>query len=234
MVLTVIVTVFNEKNTIKEAIEDVKKLNLEKEIIVIDNFSDDGTVEILKGLKDDTVNIVFQPQNHGFAQSVMTGMSMAKGEFVYIQYSDLEYDILSVYEMLDLIERENLDAVFGSRYYNFRKNICSIFLLVKKRPYALGTLITTSLINLFYRKRFTDIIGTKLYRTSSFMKINIKTRNIGFDFEIVSKLCKNRFKIKEVPVKYKPRNHMDGKKIKAMDIIPALIAIFKVKFFNNF
>jgi len=230
MKLTIVVTVLNEKNTIIQAIDDVKSLNIDKEIIVIDNCSTDGTVELLKDLKDNSIKIIFQSQNFGFAQSVITGISMAKGEFVYIQYSDLEYDILSVYEMLELIERENLDAVFGSRYYNFRKNICSIFLLVKKRPYALGTLITTSLINLFYRKRFTDIIGSKLYRTSSFMKINIETRNVGFDFEIVSKLCKNRFKIKEVAVAYKPRSSRDGKKIKAMDIIPALIAIFKVKF----
>ena len=159
---------------------------------------------------------------------------MAKGEFVCIQYSDLEYDILSVYKMLDLVERENLDAVFGSRYYNYRKNICSIFLLVKKWPYALGTLITTSLINLFFGKRFTDIIGSKLCGVSSFSKINIETRNVGVDFEIVSKLCKNRFKIKEVPVKYKPRSHIDGKKVKALDIIPAIITMFRVKFFNNF
>ena len=230
MTLTIIVTVFNEKNTIIKAIEEAKSLNIDKEIIVVDNCSHDGTVEILKGLKDDTINIIFQPQNHGFAQSVLTGISMAKGEFVYIQYSDLEYDILSVYEMLDLIERENLDVVFGSRYFNFKKNIFSIFSLVKKRPYSLGSLITTSLINLFYGKRLTDIIGSKLYRTSSFKKINIENRNIGFDFEIVSKLCKNRFKIKEVPVEYKPRGIKDGKKVKALDIIPALITIFKVKF----
>ena len=232
MKLSVIVTVFNEKNTIIKAIEEAKSLNIDKEIIIIDNCSDDGTVEILKGLNDDAINIIFQPQNYGFAQSVLTGISLARGEFIYIQYSDLEYDILSVYEMLDLIEKENLDVVFGSRYYYLKKNICSIFLLIKKRPYAMGSLVTTSLINLFYRKRFTDIIGSKLYRTSSFSKIKIEARNIGFDFEIVSKLCKNRFKIKEVPVAYKPRSHSDGKKIKATDIIPALAAIFKVKFFK--
>ena len=232
MKLTVVVTVFNEKNTIVRAIEEAKSLNIDKEIIVIDNCSFDGSAEILKELKDDTIKIIFQAQNHGFAQSIITGISMAKGEFVYIQYSDLEYDILSVYEMLDLAERENLDAVFGSRYYYFKKNMHSIFLLIKKRPYALGTLIATSLVNLFYRRRFTDIIGSKLYRTSSFNKINVETRNVGIDFEIVSKLCKNRFKIKEVAVAYKPRSHRDGKKIKAVDIIPALIAIFKVKFFK--
>jgi glycosyltransferase involved in cell wall biosynthesis len=232
MKLTVIVTVFNEKNTIIEAIKEARGLNIDKEIIVIDNCSDDGTVEILKGLKDDSIKTVFQPQNYGYGQSVRTGLSMAKGEFLYVHYSDLEYDIVSVYDMLNLIEKENLDAVFGSRLYNFKKNMHSVFLLVKERPYYLGTLVTTFLTNLFYKKRFTDIIGTKLYRVSSFRKIYIESKGISFDFEVVSKFCKNRFKIKEVPVSYRPRSSRKGKKVKAIDIIPAITKIFKVKFFK--
>lgn len=232
MKLTVIVTVFNEKNTIIKAIEEAKSLNIDKEIIVIDNYSNDGSLEILKGLKDDSIKIIFQPQNYGYGQSVRTGFSIAKGEFLYVHYSDLEYNITSVYNMLDLIEKENLDVVFGSRLYNFKKTIHSVFLLIRERPYYLGTLITTFLINLFYKKRFTDIIGTKLYRVSSFKKIDIKSRGMSFDFEVVSKLCKNKFKIKELPVPYKPRGNRLGKKVKATDIIPAIIAILKIKFFK--
>jgi glycosyltransferase involved in cell wall biosynthesis len=232
MKLTVIVTVFNEKNTIIEAIKEARGLNIDKEVIAIDNCSDDGTVEILKGIKDDSIKIIFQPQNYGYGQSVRTGASIAKGEFIYVHYSDLEYGIASVYDMLDLIEKENLDAVFGSRLYNFRKNMHSVFLLVKERPYYLGTLVTTFLINLFYKRRFTDIIGTKLYRASSFRRIYIESKGISFDFEVASKFCKNRFKIKEVPVSYKPRSSRKGKKVKAIDIIPAIIKIFKVKFFK--
>ncbi|MCL4378886.1 MAG: glycosyltransferase family 2 protein, partial [Actinobacteria bacterium] len=134
MKLTVIVTVFNEKNTIVKAIEEAKSLNIDKEIIVIDNCSIDGSAEILKGIKDKSVKIVFQPQNYGYGQSVKTGLSIAKGEFLYVHYSDLEYDITSVYNMLDLIEQENLDVIFGSRLYNFKKNVHSMFLLSKERP----------------------------------------------------------------------------------------------------
>jgi len=231
MKLTIIVTCFNEKATILKAIEDAKNLNIEKEIIVVDNCSTDGTREILKGLKDDGIKIVFQPQNYGYGQSVKTGASFAKGEFIYVQYADLEYDIESVYKILALVEKENLDAIFGSRLYDIKKNIITVSRLIKERPYYLGTIITTFLINLFYARRFTDIIGTRLYRTSSFRKINIESSGIGFDFEVVSKLCKKDFKIKEVPVSYKARSAREGKKVKAKDIIPALIAIFKVKFF---
>lgn len=230
MKLTIIVTCFNEKATILKAIEDAKNLNIEKEIIVVDNCSTDGTREILKGLKDDGIKIVFQPQNYGYGQSVRTGAELARGEFIYVQYSDLEYDIECVYRMLVLAEKENLDAVFGSRLYGLKKNIASLYLLVKKRPYYLGTIITTFLINLFYRRKFTDIIGTRLYRTSSFREIDIESKGIAFDFEVVSKLCKKNFKIEEIHVSYKPRTAREGKKVKAADIIPAVLAILKVKF----
>lgn len=230
MKLTIIVTCFNEKATILKAIEEAKNLNIEKEIIVIDNCSTDGTREILKALNDDSIRIVFQPQNYGYGRSVKTGVSLAKGEFAYVQYSDLEYDIGSVYKMLALIEKENLDAIFGSRLYNIKKNIISVSMLIKERPYYLGTLITTFLINLFYGRRFTDIIGTRLYRTSSFKKIDIGASGMSFDFEVVSKLCKKGFSIKEMPVSYKARSAREGKKVKAMDIIPALAAILRIKF----
>ena len=231
MRLTIIVTCFNEKATILRAIEEARSLNIEKEIVVIDNCSTDGSREILKALNDNSIRIVFQPQNYGYGQSVRTGASLANGEFIYVQYSDLEYDIESVYKMLALAEKENLDAVFGSRLYNVKKNIVSVYRLIKKRPYYLGTIITTFLINLFYKRRFTDIIGTRLYRRSSFKKIYIKSRKMDFDFEVVSRLCKKGFKIEEIPVSYKARSSREGKKVKAMDIVPALIAIFKVKFF---
>ena len=232
MKLTIIVTCFNEKATILKAIEEAKNLNIEKEIIVIDNCSTDGTREILKALNDDSIKIVFQPQNYGYGQSVRTGASLAKGEFIYVQYADLEYDIGSVYKMLALVEKENLDAIFGSRLYKIKKNIISVSMLIKERPYYLGTLITTFLINLFYGRRFTDIIGTRLYRTSSFKKIDIEASGMSFDFEVVSKLCKKGFSIKEMPVSYKARSAREGKKVKAMDIIPALAAIIRIKFFG--
>ena len=100
--------------------------------------------------------------------------------------------------------------------------------MIRKRSHSLGSIVSTFLINLFYKKRSTDVIGSKLYRISSFKKLDIKTRAVGFDFEVVSRLCKNNFTIKEVPVDYKPRGTKDGKKVKALDIFSALATIFKV------
>ena len=149
MKLSVIVTCFNEKDTILRAIQEAQSLKMDKEIIIIDNCSTDGSREILKSIDNGSVKIVFQPKNYGFGESVKKGASLAKGEFMYVHYSDLEYNIECVYRMLDIAEKESVDVVFGSRFYG--KNIFERVQLTKKRPFYLGTLITTFLINLFYR-----------------------------------------------------------------------------------
>lgn len=226
MKLTVVVTVYNEKGTILKAIEQAKALNIEKQIIVVDNCSTDGTREILRGIKDESLEVVYQSMNYGYGRSVVTGMNLAKGEYLYIHNSDLEYDPSCVYEMLELAEKEKLDVVFGSRLLN--RGNKPIFRILKERPFYLGTIITTFLTNLFYHKEFTDIIGTRFYRTEALKKIAPQMSGIGFDFEVVSKFCKCGFKIKEVPVRYKPRTK--GKKVKASDIIPAVITMLKIKF----
>ncbi|MDD5596108.1 MAG: glycosyltransferase family 2 protein, partial [Candidatus Omnitrophica bacterium] len=98
-------------------------------------------------------------------------------------------------------------------------------------PYWLGTIIGTFLINLFYHRRLTDIIATKLIKTGILKELGCKADNQAFEFELVSKLCKRGCKIGEVPVWYKPRTHKEGKTIKALDMIPALWAILRIRFF---
>ncbi|MCX5695244.1 MAG: glycosyltransferase family 2 protein [Candidatus Omnitrophica bacterium] len=227
MKLTILVTVYNEKATILKAIEEAKGIQVDKEVIVIDNCSTDGTREILKSLNDQSIQVVYQPLNYGYGMSVITGMRLAKGEYMYVHNSDLEYDPECVYRMLSLAENENLDAVFGSRLSSRKQD--SRFKILKERPFYLGTMITTTLINILYNKNFTDIIGNRFYRTDSLRKVSPQISGIGFDFEVVSKLCKYRFNVNEVPVKYSPRTL--GKKIKVYDIVPALMTILKVKFF---
>jgi len=233
MKLTIIITVYNEKNTILQAIEDAKSVAIDKEIIIIDNCSTDGTREILKNLPPDSmIKIIFQPENYGYGRSVKTGAALARGEYMYIQYSDLEYDIECVYRMTDAAEKNNLDAVLGSRLYNERMGITGIFSIIKKRPYYLGTLITTFLINLLYGRKFTDIIGTRFYRTASFKKLDLKSDNIAFDFELAGRMCVAGFNIGEIPVLYKARKAREGKKVKVTDIIPAVTAILRTKIFG--
>lgn len=229
MKLTIVVTVFNEKSTILRAIEDARKISIDKEIIVVDNCSTDGTRELLAGLKDEAVKVVYQPANYGYGMSVITGMKQARGEFMFVHNSDLEYPPDCVYGMLEMAEREGLDAIFGSRLLKRKGE--SVFSILKERPFFLGTIITTTLANIFYGRDFTDVIGNRFYRTESLRKVAPETSGIGFDFEVVSKLCKYGFKVKEWPVEYRPRTV--GKKIKAWDIIPAVLTMVNIKFFRK-
>jgi hypothetical protein len=104
--------------------------------------------------------------------------------------------------------------------------------LIKERPYWLGSIIGTALINLLYRKSFTDIIATKLIKVNILKELGCEANNQAFEFELVSRLCKKGYKIGEVPVDYKPRTHKEGKTIRAFDMIPAILAILRVKIFG--
>ena len=231
MKLTIVIFCFNEKATILKAIEQAEQIAIDKEIIIIDNCSTDGTKDILDKLeRNPALKIVFHSKNMGVGYSVNEGISLAQGEYFYAPCADLEYKMEDVYKMMEKIERENLDAVFGSRLLE-RKGT-SRFTLIKERPYWLGSIIATFLINLFYGRDFTDIIATKLIKTDILKGLGCQATNQAFEFELVSRLCKKRYKIGEVPVWYKARTHKEGKTIRAIDMLPALWVILRVKVFG--
>ena len=178
MKLTVVVTVFNEARTIIRAIEEAKKIDVDKEIIVIDNCSTDGTRELLKKVRDQAIEIIFQKENYGYGKSVERGFSLAKGEYIYIHMSDLEYPGLNCMKMLKIAEEENLDAVFGSRFKK-KENMLKI---ITKRRENIASLISTLLINRWYKRKFTDVLGSRLYRKETIRHIPISTYRIGFEF----------------------------------------------------
>ncbi len=228
MKLTIFIACFNEKPTILSAVKQAQEVNIDKEVIVIDNCSTDGTKEILEGLKGEKgVKVVFHSRNMGVGYSFCEAVRLSKGEYFYGPGADLEYKMDDVYAMMEKIEAHNLDAVFGSRLLE-RKNV-SVYKLVKERPFWLGTIIATRLVNLLFRRNFTDIIATKLIRTKILKELGCQAANQAFEFELVSRLCKKGCKIEEAPVWYKPRSRKEGKTIRAIDMIPALQAIFKVR-----
>ena len=152
------------------------------------------------------VKIIYQIKNLGFGNSIQDGFNNSSNEFVYIKYGDLEYDINKCIEMLDLIEKKNLDVVFASRLKNIKSFKEMLKELIKKPSY-LATLLCTFMINLFYNKKFTDIIGTKLYRRRTIQPIIPKIACQEFDFELVSLICKNQLNIEEVFIDYTPRKN---------------------------
>jgi len=230
MKLTVVITSFNEFNTVLQAIKDAKLIDVEdKEIIIIDNCSTDGTRELLKNINDSSVNIIFQDKNYGFGKTIEKGLSVAKGRYTYIHHADNEYDYRYVAKMLEFSERHDLDILIGSRIKDFKG---SAWNLIKQRPAYLATIISTYLINLWYEKRFTDIIGSRLYKTSAIKEVPVSTYGYGFDFESISRICKRGLKIEEIAIGYTPRQNNKDKKIKPYHMINAIISMFKVRFFE--
>jgi glycosyltransferase involved in cell wall biosynthesis len=229
MKLTVFIGCYNEKSTILAAIREAKSLNIDKEIIVIDNCSSDGTKEILEGLKNDTgLKIIFHSKNMGAGYSAWEAMHIAKGDYFYGPGADLEYKMTDVYAMIEKMETDKLDTVLGSRLLS--RGRVSRLQLVKERPFWLGTIIATFMINMLFGKRFSDVIGINLVKTNILRKFEHMAGSQAFTFQLVSKLCKNGYRIGEVPLWYKPRTHKEGKTIRAIDIFPALWAIIRVRF----
>ncbi len=234
MCITFLIPVFNEAKTVRKAIKETIELNISnKEIIIIDNGSTDGTQDIIKEFSNsENIKIILQTKNLGFGNSIREGFIQSSKEFIYLQFGDLEYEIKTSIEMLKITQERNLDAMFGSRL----KNINNFFLLLKttlKNPAYLATLICTFLINFFYKKNFTDIIGAKLYRKETVKNLLPKTSGQGFDFELVSILCKKNLKIDEVFISYKPRENFADKKIKFYHMFNAIYGILKIKFFSK-
>jgi hypothetical protein len=126
-------------------------------------------------------------------------------------------------------EKKKLDVVLGSRLKYSKKDLS----LIINKPSYLATIICTFLINIFYNKSFTDVIGAKLYRTESIKNIKINNFQAGFDFELMSKISKMKLKTAEMSIKYKPRENSSEKKIKFYHMFEALYEIFRVKFFSK-
>jgi len=230
MKLTVIVPVYNEVRTILQAIKDVEKIKVpDKEVFIVDNCSTDGTKELLKGLKlNENYKIIYNERNI-LSGSFVNGMRIARGEYLYVHHSDLEYDPGAAMELLAVAEQGGYDVVLGSRLKNNKNSIWNI---IKKRPEYLATIICTALINRWYGKNFTDIIGSRLYRTASIQKIPVSTTGNGFEFENVSRMCRCGLKMTEIAIPYRPRSWKEGKKIRPYHLINALLAMFRVRLFG--
>ena len=232
MSITFLIPVYNEFKTVRKAIEETIEIDIpSKEIIIIDNGSNDGTQDIIKEFENhQDIKIILNRKNLGFGNSIREGFFYSTKQFIYLQFGDLEYDIKSSYEMLRLIKEKNLDAIFGSRL----KNINSwnkLFKIIIHNPSYLATVICTSLINIFYSKKFTDIIGGKMYRKETIKNALPKISGPGFDFEFVSIICKNKFYVDEIFVNYAPRKVFSDKKIKFYHMLNAIYSILKIKLF---
>ena len=228
--LSILIPCFNEIETIQKSIKQAESLKkLKKEIIIIDNGSKDGSQKIISKYKNKkNFKIILRSTNQGYGRSVKQALKIAKNNYLYIHFSDCEYDINTSFKMLEVAEKNNLDAVFGSRIksFSFMKKI----LILKTKPAYLGTYIITFLYNVLYNKSFTDVIGSKMYKVRSVKKIKIRLNHFRFDFALKSNLMLSKFRVMEVFTKYTPREDSSKKTVKFYHIIPAVYEIIKNKF----
>lgn len=223
MILSIIIPVFNEKKTIEEIIKRVISapvFDYEKEIIVVDDNSDDGTREILAKMENKYgFCFLFHDKNLGKGAAIRTALEKVTGDLVITQDADLEYDPKD-YQKLLTVFSENFPVIYGSR--NLEKAGRGYFL------YYLGGRLLTLFLNLLFNSKLTDInTGYKLFKTDVIKSINIESDRFQFCEEVTVKILKKRIQIKEVPINYYPRRFSEGKKIRFKDGFVSIWTIFK-------
>ena len=223
MLLSVIIPCFNEKNTILELLEKVKAVDINKEIIVIDDNSTDGTRELLKNIKN-PVHVIFHPKNIGKGSAIQTGIREAKGDFILIQDADLEYDPSEYHLLLKPILDGKADVVYGSRFMGHQPHRVLFFW------HYIGNKILTLLSNMLTNLNLTDMETCyKVFRAEIIKKIPLKEKRFGFEPEITMKIAKRKCRIYEVGISYYGRGYAEGKKIGWKDGFRAIWCLIKYK-----
>mgnify|MGYP001572555377 CR=1 FL=1 len=220
--LSVIVPVYNEAKTIREILEKINSVPIDKEIIVVNDGSNDGTEKILKDIKYNNLKIIHHSGNRGKGAAFLTGLSHAQGEFVIIQDADLEYDPNDYLKLMQALKAENADIVLGAR---FKEGYHGLFI------HRLGNRFLTVLLNRLFNVRLNDCFTCyKLFRRGTINALNLHEQSFTIETEIVAKAAKAALRIIEVPVSYRPRSYSEGKKIRCKDGIQAIKTIFKYRF----
>lgn len=225
MKLSIIMPVYNEKNTINEIISRVMAVSIPKELIIVDDFSKDGTREMLKKIRSRDIKTIFHERNYGKGHALRTGIKHATGDIVIIQDADLEYDPQEYAKLIKPIIDGKVKVVYGTRFPKGSPHppITNLFFLANK--------ILTIASNLLYNANITDEPTCyKVFDADVLKSINLKCERFEFCPEVTAKVRKNGFKIIEVPISYKPRSVKEGKKINWKDGFEALWTLIKYRF----
>ncbi|NQU42287.1 glycosyltransferase family 2 protein [bacterium] len=229
MLLSVIIPVYNEFKTIEEIIGRVLTVDLgatEKELVIVDDGSSDGTRDILKNYRDRAgFQILFHKKNGGKGRAVRTGIEHCQGDIIIIQDADLEYDPQDFPAMLKPILEGKADVVYGSRF----KGSGRAFLA----HHYYGNKFISFLANILYNTCLTDIETCyKAFRRQVFDKITLKSDTFAIEPEITAKVFKNKFRVYEIPISYYGRDFSEGKKITWRDGFVAVWTLLYYRFFN--
>jgi glycosyltransferase involved in cell wall biosynthesis len=208
--LSIIMPVFNEKNTISEIISLVQKEDHSKEIIIVDDFSTDGTREYLKELKADNIKVLFNEKNMGKGYCLRRGVEAARNDITIIQDADLEYYPDEYGILISKIAQGKADVVYGSRFLGAHR----VFYFY----HHLGNMILNLIADIILNADLTDLMSCyKAFKTPLLKQIRLEANRFGIETEITAEVFRRKFRVYEVPISYAGRTYSEGKKIKWTD-----------------
>ena len=225
MKLSVVIPVYNEKNTIAEIIDRVRRVEFPKEIIIVDDFSTDGTRALLeKTPPSEDLKVILQPRNSGKGAALRRGFEAVSGDIVVIQDADLEYDPAEYPALIQPILANKADVVYGSRFLSGPHRVHLFW-------HSVGNRMLTTLSNMLTDLNLTDMETCyKVFRAEVLKKIKLRENRFGFEPEFTAKVARAHCRIYEVPISYSGRDYTEGKKIGWKDGIAAIYFIFKYRF----
>ncbi|OGC45186.1 glycosyl transferase [candidate division WWE3 bacterium RBG_19FT_COMBO_34_6] len=228
--LSIVIPVYNEKDTIEKLLDKVLKVNLgdiEKEIILVDDRSNDGTIDILKDLepKNPLAKFFYKSQNSGKGATLKEGFSYTTGDYVIVQDADLEYEPEDYKKLIRALYEENAQVIYGSRFSGNYEDMTNL--------HYFGNKLLTLITNILFGVMLTDMETCYKLMPGDFVRsVKIKSDRFNFEPEITSRILKKGMKIIEVPITYRGRTHFEGKKITWKDGISALSTLIKFRFFD--
>ncbi|MCE5249107.1 glycosyltransferase family 2 protein [bacterium] len=227
MKLSIVMPVYNEHKTLREIINLVRKTPFEKEIVIVDDCSTDGTRDILKELGNEPdIRVFYHEKNMGKGAALRTGFQHVTGDIVIIQDADLEYDPDDYVKLIDPIVNGKADVVYGSRFLGSPHRVLYFW------HYVANTLLTF-FSNIMTNLNLTDMETCyKVFRRDVIRQITITSRRFGVEPELTQKIARLNVRIYEVPIVYHGRTYNEGKKIGMKDAFSALYHIIKFKFFD--
>ncbi len=230
--LTIIIPVYNEKNTIIKVIDKINELKLEKQLIVVDDYSEDGGRDLLIDNKNKVSNLILHKKNLGKGAAIKSAQEYIQGKFTIIQDADLEYDPSDFEQMINFTQKNNLKVLYGSRVLEHANREKIQNFSHKYRIFA--NYLLTKLNNFINNQKLTDAHTCyKLFESELFKSINLEEKGFAFCPEVTTKISLLNHQINEIPINYKGRSYKDGKKIKFVDGLDAIIALIKYRYFKN-